>query len=308
MPRTTRRAGAVDCAPLGDVWDEKSLRSVLKAARDAEKAEAAAALKAETEKATAAEAAGAVSDAADEEVAGINHVALVGAPIVAPVPVPPVRTSPQIEPLDDIPAVEVVGEAIGPIDAMAVPAGVEEIDTVVGDNGDVGCVDDLSEEEAAEEAAEESEDALEEEPIKAKTAAELRAEAAALREESAAMMQKAKAAASSAAEEPKLILYCPVMKVGGKRPVMYVFDPDFDEFSSRKIQRCRWVAHAPASIMDKDYTPNMALCALRGTIDKTKVGVNAGINAKVSLCVNEEGAPQLVKELLKAKRLASFAQ
>ena len=109
----------------------------------------------------------------------------------------------------------------------------------------------------------------------------MRAEAAALREESAAMMQKAKAAASSAAEEPKLILYCNVMKVGVKRPVMHVFDPDFDEFSSRKIQRCRWVAHAPASIMDKDYTPNMALCALRGTIDKTKVGVNAGINAKV---------------------------
>ena len=305
MPRTTRRAGAVDCAPLGDVWDEKSLRSVLKAARDAEKAEAAAALKAEMEKATAAEAAEAVHDAADEEVAGINHAALVGAPIVAPVPVPPVRTSPQIEPLDDIPAVEVVGEAIGPIDAMAVPA--EEIDTVVGDDGDVGCVDDL-EEEAAEEAEEAAEDALEEEPIKAKTAAEMRAEAAALREESAAMMQKAKAAASSAAEEPKLILYCPVMKIGGKRPVMHVFDPDFDEFSSRKIQRCRWVAHAPASIMDKDYTPNMALCALRGTIDKTKVGVNAGINAKVSLCVNEEGTPQLVKDLLKAKRLASFAQ
>ena len=88
--------------------------------------------------ATAAEAAEAVRDAsADEEVAGINHVALVGAPIVATVPVPPVRTSPQIEQLDDIPAVEVVGEAIGPIDAMAVPAGVEEIDTVVGDNGDV---------------------------------------------------------------------------------------------------------------------------------------------------------------------------
>ena len=306
MPRTTRRAGAVDCAPLGDVWDEKSLRSVLKAARDAEKAEAAA-LKAQ--KATAAEAAETVRDAvADEEVAGINRAALVGAPIVAPVPVPLVRTSPQIEPLDDIPAVEVVGEAIGPIDAMAVPAGVEEIDTVVGDNGDVGCVDDLSEEEAAEVAEVAAEDALEEEPIKAKTAAEMRAEAAALREESAAMMQKAKAAASSAAEEPKLILYCPVMKVGGKRPVMHVFDPDFDEFSSRKIQRCRWVAHAPASIMDKDYTPNMALCALRGTIDKTKVGVNAGINAKVSLCVNEEGTPQLVKDLLKAKRLASFAQ
>ena len=170
-----------------------------------------------------------------------------------------------------------MGEAIGPIDAMAVPAGVEEIDTVVGDDADVGCVDDLEEEEAAEEAeeaAEEAEEAAEEEPIKAKTAAEMRAEAAALREESAAMMQKAKAAASSAAEEPKLILYCPVMKVGGKRPVMHVFDPDFDEFSSRKIQRCRWVAHAPASIMDKDYTPNMALCALRGTIDKTKVGVN----------------------------------
>ena len=53
-----------------------------------------------------------------------------------------------------------------------------------------------------------------------------------------------------------------------------------------------------------DFSPNQSLCELRSALDPSKknLGCN-GINAKVSLCVNEDGKPRLIKGFIVKNKL-----
>ena len=93
----------------------------------------------------------------------------------------------------------------------------------------------------------------------------------------------------------------------GKRPVLHVYDAeaDPDALSSKKVKRCAFVQHAPASLLGKELAgPNAAVCALRNAIDPSKKHLgNNGINKNVALCVNDEGTPTLLKGLISAGKL-----
>ena len=96
-------------------------------------------------------------------------------------------------------------------------------------------------------------------------------------------------------------------KYHGKRPVLHVYDADQDPdaLSSKKVKRCAFVQHAPASLLGKELAgPNAAVCALRNAIDPSKKHLgNNGINKNVALCVNPEGKPTLLKGLIAAGKL-----
>jgi hypothetical protein len=111
---------------------------------------------------------------------------------------------------------------------------------------------------------------------------------------------------SGGGEEVQMVLYCSTMKVGGKRPVMHLYDAkeDPNQLSSLKVKKCAWVDNVPDALKGVMYTPNKALCALRGALDPTKASLgNAGINKNVSLAVNQEGKPILIKGLIQNKTL-----
>ena len=108
------------------------------------------------------------------------------------------------------------------------------------------------------------------------------------------------------AAPPQMVLYG-VAKYKGKRPVLHVYDADQDPdaLSSKKVKRCAFVEHAPASLLGKALAgPNAAVCALRNAIDPSKKHLgNNGINKNVALCVNAEGKPTLLKGLIAAGTL-----
>ena len=89
--------------------------------------------------------------------------------------------------------------------------------------------------------------------------------------------------------------------------MLHVYDAegDPDALSSKKVKRCAFVEHAPASLLGKELAgPNAAMCALRAAIDPSKAALgNNGINKNVALCVNAEGPAQLLKGLIAAKTL-----
>jgi curved DNA-binding protein CbpA len=96
-------------------------------------------------------------------------------------------------------------------------------------------------------------------------------------------------AAGSAAAPPQMILYA-VSPYHGKRPIMHVLDAaqDPDALSSKKVKRCVFVAHAPATLLGVELKgPNAAVCALRAAIDPSKKALgNNGINKNVALCAS----------------------
>jgi hypothetical protein len=118
--------------------------------------------------------------------------------------------------------------------------------------------------------------------------------------------QAASPASAAAAAPPQMVLYV-ASPYHGKRPVMHVLDAaaDPDALSSKKVKRCVFVEHAPASLLGIELKgPNAAVCALRAAIDPSKKALgNNGINKNVALCVNAEGPPKLLKGLIASKTL-----
>ena len=75
------------------------------------------------------------------------------------------------------------------------------------------------------------------------------------------------------------------------------------------FKKARFTANAPASVLNKEYKSiNVAACGLRDALNPKNscFGTCAGVNAKVALCVNEEGPAVTLKSVLEQKKLSSY--
>ena len=112
------------------------------------------------------------------------------------------------------------------------------------------------------------------------------------------------------AEQPQLLLYSSVYLVNGKRPILAVYDACNDpvELSSRKVKRCAWIRNAPPSLIDAEWTPNKAVCALRDVLRPGAVQGCSGVNARMALCTNEapDQSPARLKDAIASGALASL--